>query len=558
MAELYNVSYDIETLEKLYIKRNESDDLLGALSVLKRMRDLEPSDYSLCVDFARIYFKFGEYEQAAEEWFKYLGECSEKEQAMAYSGLGAVYFKSGNKRMAGYYFDKQIRLAPTTVYEYADVFTEFLAEMTDISSHYYIAYPYDKADFTNLFQECEELFNDDEYEAVIDKLSAIPKDSEFYSEALSKIALCKYFIDDTEGALKDLDKAVNNSPKCVLVICNAISINNKLGHPKKVKKYREILESIKEMTDEELQKTILVYCELGEHEIAETRAEKYLKYNPYDSNVLLILGMIKYNLKKYDEAEELFTKCYQITSSWTSKYYIKMCRRVKSGEFEPEYVEYSFDIPDFERNRIVSAVGAFMQKGYELYDCDEEDAILYLADYAFESHSFRLQSSFVTAITSIGTDKSRKYLASLLIKSHIYDQIKSGILGFLTADGFNGTYPAQFGNVFVKINFEKTEFKGDGSEVMNEAYALCFAKLAPIEQDLSKLRNTALEMFYGGKVNFAEIKDVKALSAVIFELSEIKQIKNRREFAKFFDANLKEVKRIKELFTDTSVTDKPE
>ena len=91
------------------------------------------------------------------------------------------------------------------------------------------------------------------------------------------------------------------------------------------------------------------------------------------------------------------------------------------------------------------------------------------------------------------------------------------------------------------------KFDGEGAEVMNEAYALCFAKLAPIENSLESLRLKALDMFYSG-VDFTLIKDIKSLSATLFELSGIKKIANRREFAKFFGANLKEVKRLKQLF----------
>ena len=47
-----------------------------------------------------------------------------------------------------------------------------------------------------------------------------------------------------------------------------------------------------------------------------------------------------------------------------------------------------------------------------------------------------------------------------------------------------------------------------------------------------------------------EITDVRSLSAVIYELSTIAKIKSRREFASFFEGNLREIKRIKSLIQE--------
>ena len=43
------------------------------------------------------------------------------------------------------------------------------------------------------------------------------------------------------------------------------------------------------------------------------------------------------------------------------------------------------------------------------------------------------------------------------------------------------------------------------------------------------------------------LSDVRSLSAVMFELSSIGKIKSRREYAKFFGANLREIKKIKDM-----------
>jgi tetratricopeptide (TPR) repeat protein len=122
---------------------------------------------------------------------------------------------------------------------YYDALSDFLQEITDVRSNYYIAYPYEKADFSNLLDECEEHFRSGDYELAVEKLSVIPKTSKYYSEALLQIALCKYFLDEEDDCVKTFDKLIKLYPTNVYALCNAISINNKIGNKTKVKNYRE-------------------------------------------------------------------------------------------------------------------------------------------------------------------------------------------------------------------------------------------------------------------------------------------------------------------------------
>ena len=56
MAKVYNVSYDIETYQKLYNKREESGDYIGALSVLKKMSLINGNDIDNYQKFADLYY----------------------------------------------------------------------------------------------------------------------------------------------------------------------------------------------------------------------------------------------------------------------------------------------------------------------------------------------------------------------------------------------------------------------------------------------------------------------------------------------------------------------
>ena len=174
-----------------------------------------------------------------------------------------------------------------------------------------------------------------------------------------------------------------------------------------------------------------------------------------------------------------------------------------------------------------------------------------LAKYAFSSNSYQLQSSVVTLLGELATETAVEIMKKALISVSVYDRIKAGILGFLTADGFDGEQGAVFGNIFRKIKFYKAEFI-DKNSVFTEAYAYVFAKFAPIEKDLEPLKTSAESIYQKLKEKgvLNSVLDVRSLSAVIYELSTIAKIKSRREFASFFEANLREIKRIKSLIDE--------
>ena len=129
-------NYDF-ALNKLYNKKIESNDLLGALSIVDKMCNMYGADRQLYLNYATIYYKMGLYEESAKNWFKFLSVCKEKHRARAYNGLGACFYKLDDKSLAGYYFNEQLKTKDKTIYEYNSVGAEFFDELYDKKNDYY-------------------------------------------------------------------------------------------------------------------------------------------------------------------------------------------------------------------------------------------------------------------------------------------------------------------------------------------------------------------------------------------------------------------------------------
>ncbi len=545
MAKIYTFQRDEGILLELAHKKLNNKNYLQALSYTDSILSLSSFNSLNVYELrARIYYKMKQYARSAEEWFKYLSVIkNDKHVTKAFNGLGACFYKMNDLSVAGYYFNRQIAHDKNSIFEYSNVTAEFYSEVISNEKNYYLAYPYDKADFSILLERSEELLRANDYEKVINLLSVIPKNSKFYDKALLNLSIAKYFQGDKDGALSDIINSVEIN-KSAISIANAVSMFHAVGDVAMVDKYVKMLENAKINTEEELYKVAMVYAEYGNEEKALKYSKKYLKLNAYDTSMLLIYGMINYNLKNFSEAEKSFIKVYQINRSEIALYYI---RNINNGNFNK--IEYSFDVPTDERLKIVKTIGKLL-KGDVKSSEEFESEIYKISRYAFSTAYYQMQSSAITLLGELNTDTAVLTMKNALLSLTVFDRVKSAIIGFLVAGGFDGDLPVVFGNVYKTITLYSAEFQMNSKFV--EAYAYAVAKLAPVEKDFLPIKLSAENIFkiLSEKNLIEDVVDVRSLGAVMYELSSLNRIKSRREFSNFFGANLREIKKIKEMLKD--------
>lgn len=539
MAKIYTAPRDEKTYLSLADKKLNSGDFLGALLITDTIKSLPSFDrLNLYALRARIYYKMKQYARSAEEWFNYLANTkNEKLYGRAYNGLGACFYKMNDTNVAGFYFNRQIVNNKKAIYEYSEVTAEFYQDILATDKNYYLAYPFDKADFTNLLEKAEDLLRTSEYDECLSLLKNVPENSKFYATALISRSIAKYFKGDTAGAVEDIEKSVALEVKPVSV-CNAISMFHSLKNDEKVAYYVEILKTLDISMEEDIYKVSMVYAEKGFHQTAVSFAEKYLKLNPYDTSMLLIYGIMNYNLKNYDRAEYAFSKVYKINRSYIAKNYLDQLGAMG------ENLEYSFDLPINDRVALVKRLAELM-KGDAFERHDNEEEIYRISSYVFSTGAYQMQSSILTLLGELATEKAVDIMKKMLVSLNVFDRVKSGVIGFLVASNVEGEISACFGNIFRKITLYSADI--DGKDFI-EAYAYLIAKLAPVEKDLMPLKLSAENLYQKAQsLKLEEIREVKALSAIMYELSSISKIRSRREYAKFFDASLKDIKKLKEL-----------
>ena len=112
--------------------------------------------------------------------------------------------------------------------------------MPAYNKNYYLAYPYEKADFNHLLLKAEDALRVNEFNKCIEMLSVIPETSKDYPNALITKSIAKYFLGDLEGATVDIEKSISLDKKAV-AICNAISMFHSTQNEEKVEYYLNLL-----------------------------------------------------------------------------------------------------------------------------------------------------------------------------------------------------------------------------------------------------------------------------------------------------------------------------
>ena len=552
MKKIIKVDYSIKNLNKLYAKRLSKEDYDGCISALKKCIQMGYNTFDVYEKLAKTYYKVGMYEEAVNYWFLYLSICPKNNKIYAYNGLGACFYKLNQKTIAGIYFTEQLKIDKSAILEYNEIGAKVFDEITDYKSNFYLAYPYNKADFTELFNQVSLMIKAGLYLEAIDELEVIPKDSKYYFDALMQKSICKYFVGNIKGSLKDIDDAVKLQPNNTVALCNAISLFNGTNNTEKVNEFLNLLlKTDNYANDENIVKTIMIFCELKCYEKAEFFAKNYLRKNPYDLIILFLYGITKYNLNKFDDAINVFSKCYRINESYINLYYLKLAEKAKieySNGKEIKSLVYTFDVQDTEKTKITKKVNKLISK--ESLTNNDLDEVINLFLYAVDAKHFELQSSIITILAKTNLNKLFDFIKSMLLNINVYDRIKSGIVSLIVSEGFVGEIDAVFANTLKRLKFNEALFVKDGCKVFTEAYSVCVGRIVALEEDFTCITDVANELYTLIKdTKYLEnIIDVKSLGAVIFEYSKIKTIKNRREFAKFFNANLKTIKEYKQIF----------
>ena len=200
---------------------------------------------------------------------------------------------------------------------------------------------------------------------------------------------------------------------------------------------------------------------------------------------------------------------------------------------------YSYYLPQSEckllenkaEKYIVMPKSSLRRKGKDAFE---------FADACFCTKRFDLQAASCQVLAIINNSRSEKYLKNLLIRYDVDDGIKSLILSMLVDMGNDKPTGLVFGNVYLKIKFEKVEFNEGNGEIFKLAYSVAFGKLAPIYNDqIYKLKIIAYDYYYKllANGNLRKVKDAQTLGALFALACDMKLSDDENTLFEYFATN---------------------
>lgn len=540
---------DLRLLD-LAVRRREKGDYEGALATLFSLEDNGCKLIDVLSEIATTYMDLGLYTHATKYWFRYLAHCTKNKQSRAFNALGACYFYMDNFPMSGYYFERQIIQFGDEPQEYDDVMMEFYDGFSEIAKpDFYLCYPEKNIPSSRIVEESDVLFLKKDFKGAEEMLAGIEKDDEYYSEAQSKIAACKFCEKDLDGAIEVLKSLVESDGKDKLALINLIGMFFVAGRGKEAEPYFKMCEELDFKESAECYKLAASYCDAGKTEMAEKYLEKAVADEPYDINSVFLLALVYYNLKKFKNAEKYFSRCYKITQSPTAKYYCKLCRDTADGVTEFRTLSYVFNVPKNEISDRIDLIRLICEHDVKVINKIPKEVLLELCEWTFSFES-KAQEPLTEALLRSKSPSIRRFFLNRLIDPTVGDEIKSLILTKLAESGYDKKVGAVFGFIFSKIQLLRAEFDKEKNGVFNSAYALAFGKLAPLEPDKTyKIRDAAYSLYYTLKDNgnLRKISDVNALAGAIAILSEFKVTEQKSIIAEYFLTAKDKIKKIIDL-----------
>ncbi len=539
------------TLTALANERLKQNDVKGAISIYLDIEKTGKYNVAIFSKIADLYAELGLYSNAIDYWFKYLDQTSSKHYVEAYNGLGGCFYLAGIYSHSVYYYNLQINNKYDSELPYDDYMYELFSEQEPKA-------PKIKLVDTEWESECEKvdeakkIFYDD-VDKSLELLNSIEKNSKEYEYAQGYAAMQYIVKDDYLQAIAAYKNVLSVNETSEFALNNLFALNFVLDNIEESEKYFNLIKRNSCADFLYLTKYFRLFFAKDMHEKGYIYSKKIFGLLPDLAINLVPLACAAYNSKRYEEAHRYFLEYYKICPSYLTEWYCKLACDAKDGKkVKLKFIDFNFYLPEIEVKRL-EKLGEYYIECSTATLKRKSKQVLQFASAVFCTSRIDLQAMTCQILSYLKTKGAEKFLKSLLLRTYVRDNIKSMIVTILVEMGMNKTVGMVFGNVYLKVPFEKTEFNDINGDTFKFAYAIAFGKLAPLYEDLiSNLRVSANELYVklieNGNIN--KVTDPVALGAFIAIKSGIKINGSDDALIEYFGATKQSVNKINSLLNE--------
>lgn len=506
MKKVIEQAETINVYKRLADEKADGGDLLGALGLYLTVLKTDEKNLGAIADVADCYADMGLLEFSNRYWFLYLTLCPKDKQGVAFEELAINYFYMENIWASGYYFHLKVDRDGFIAEEGLDEeILKFFSSASINKETYYLAYPFDKADYSSVVRNAKRAFAAGDVPLALSEYAKIPEEC-ITEEASADYAAALFLARQDDEVIRLSKDSVSRFGENVNAYCNLSSLYHARGDYDKAEYYYKRALEVRKGDKSENFKLAACAIEREDHFTAKNCISEILKERPYDDLMSFFYAVSLVNLGEYDAAAESMNKALKINPydpifNFYAELFSKFCADNSAADnYLP--LKYAKELPQAVERAHKKDINALINGKKSLKSFDEETLTetLFTALYS-EDNKTAKSAAFL--LEKLGGEKSRKILFLALLDSEVEDEVKNSIVYLLVCGGEKGRINVVLGNYYASVKPKKVVFehKADGAPYMS-AYALAVTKsLAWGIDDCAKIAFNMNTLY----VDFAEL-----------------------------------------------------
>ncbi len=544
-----------EKNENRYIKLAteciERDDLDGALSFLFNALELNRTAETL-MDIADVYAQMGLYELSNRYWFYYMEKATKDKVSIAYEELAINFFYMDDFLSSSYYFHQKLTVDGVLSKEGLDPeIIEFFSGEEFKKNSYYIAYPFDKADYSYMAKRAKRALSVGNYLEAIKLFSGIPSEC-LDEESAGDFAVAYLMSDQPEMSATVARDSLAMHGDNMTAFCNLSNVYDyKEDFEKSEYYYKKALELVKGNKNEEY-KLATCAIERNDHETVKKCLNQILSERKYDCTMLFFYGLSQLNTGDLEGGCQTLSKAYRLDpTDFIFKFYAELSNKLVKGEGR-EYLpaKYLKSLPESlskEYEKKLDALAVVAQKKSVSLKKEEYKKVVEWGLYCGED----LARKSVYILACDFSPYAKRTLKNYLLDSEGITPVKQVILYALTVNSVKDRLAIVDRNFFFRVKAKKLVFeKKEQSTLYVCAYALAFSKMVFFGVDnLDKIAEIFNQIYHRlSKVLSAEDITADELASLAVFLCKFPRFQLESEVTRVFEVKKEKLQQLVRLY----------
>lgn len=538
---------------RLAKERAESGDLMGALSFFTSAMNIN-KNYEVLAEIACVYAEMGALELSNNFWFEYIDKAPKDKVSVAYEELAINYFYLDDFLSSSFYFHQKLSIDGYITKEGLDTeILDFFSGEEFKNNSYFIAYPFDRADFSYPAKRAKRALAVGNFEEAIKIFSTIPREC-LDEETAGDYTIALFMGDKLEEAEKLARESIERHGENITAYAHLSTIYDMREDSEKSQYYyQKALECVKGEKNEEY-KLATCAIERADHKTVKKCLEKIVEDRAYDTTMRFFYGLSLLNLGEYEKAEKEFSFTYRLSpADGVYRYYALLSQSLASGQnckinLPLKYLKVlPSNVEDEYKKIILDLINNPSKISFALKKKEVKDAVEW--GIRLPDKDIPRQSVFILATAFSRYAKS--FMLSTLMDNMVDTAVKRVIVYALAVNGYKDKFGVVDRDFYFKIKPKKLkcEKNSDGGLYLS-AYGLCLSRMAFYGiDDLSKIGD-AIDKIYlrlKDKVGYEDVTN-EELSALILYVCKYKRYSTDSEIMKVFEITLDKFTALKKLY----------